>query len=182
MRVKKLGYGMGKKDFEAANCVRAFWGEDKRSAAGPNGTVAELSCNLDDMTGEAIGFACQRLLKAGAKDVFTVPVQMKKGRPGVLLICVCAETEADAFAALLLQYTTTFGVRKASLSRYTLERQMDTLQTPWGEVRVKKGKGYGVEKSKLEYEDVAKAAQKYGKSVSELEQQIWQQMGQGEEA
>ena len=80
MRVERIGYGMGRKDFPAANCVRALLGETEDSAE----DVLELACNLDDMTPEAIGFALERLLEAGALDAWTTPIGMKKSRPGVL--------------------------------------------------------------------------------------------------
>jgi uncharacterized protein (TIGR00299 family) protein len=173
MRVSKTGYGMGKKDFEAANCVRVFIGETGAHEGGPNGYAAELHCNVDDMTGEALGFACHTLLEAGARDVFTTAADMKKDRPGVLLTCVCDAEKADMFASLMLKHTTTFGVRKTVLTRYMLERKIETKQTPLGEVRLKTGKGYGVIKSKLEYEDVAALAKKHGCSIGEMEKRIW---------
>src|SRR5699024_82380 len=80
MRVEKIGYGMGKKDFEAANCLRAMLGETQEGRE----TIAQLCCNLDDMTPEALGFVQERLWEAGALDVTTTPVGMKKNRPGVL--------------------------------------------------------------------------------------------------
>jgi uncharacterized protein (TIGR00299 family) protein len=173
MRVNKIGYGMGKKDFEAANCVRVFLGESGEYAGGPNGYAAQLQCNIDDMTGEALGFACRQLMAAGARDVFTTAAGMKKDRPGVLLTCVCDPAKANYFAALLLRYTTTFGVRKAVLSRYMLERESAVKQTSFGKVRLKTGKGYGVTKAKLEYEDVAALARERDCPVGEMEHRIW---------
>ena len=181
MRVKRIGYGMGKKDFEAANCVRAFWGESDGRGSGPNGYVAELQCNVDDMTGEALGFACQTLIEAGARDVFTAAAGMKKDRPGVLLTCVCDVNKADAFAALILRHTTTFGVRKTVFHRYMLEREIKSLQTPFGNVRMKTGKGYGVTKSKLEYEDVAALAREHNCSIGEMERRIWDNLESSED-
>jgi uncharacterized protein (TIGR00299 family) protein len=179
MRVEKTGYGMGAKDFAAANCVRVFRGEctqectqestqlsaDETQRA--NNAVAELCCNLDDMSGEAIGHAAQILLREGALDVFTTPVQMKKGRPGVLLTCLCVPAEAKRFAALLLKHTSSFGVRETLCARYILSRSVTEKQTPLGPVRVKRGEGYGVAKAKPEYEDVAAAAEKNGLSFTE---------------
>jgi len=93
MRAAQIGYGMGKKDFEAANCVRAFFGETDTENG--DDEVLELRCNLDDMTGEAIGFAQDRLLEGGALEVFTTAVGMKKSRPGVLLTCLCREAQRE---------------------------------------------------------------------------------------
>jgi uncharacterized protein (TIGR00299 family) protein len=177
MRVAKVGYGMGAKDFPAVlSCVRAFFGESADAdATRTNDTVAELCCNLDDMTGEAIAHAAQRLLAAGALDVFTVPAQMKKGRPGVLLTCLCAPAEAERFAALMLAHTTSFGVRKTLCDRYLLARAVAEKQTRLGSVRIKRGEGYGVAKSKPEYEDIAALAEKNGISFMKAVDDILQE-------
>ena len=126
MAAEKIGYGMGKKDFPAANCLRAFWGESARVLP----RVAELKCNLDDMTPEAIGFAVGALLDAGALDAFTESIYMKKNRPAVLLTCLCAEADAEKFARLMLAHTTTLGVRKSVQERYTLVSHIETARTP----------------------------------------------------
>jgi uncharacterized protein (TIGR00299 family) protein len=153
MSITKTGIGLGKKDFDPyCNCVRLFWGE---AAGGANDAVAELRCNLDDMTGEEIGFAAGVLFKEGALDVFATPVQMKKNRPGVLLTLLCPVADADRFAALMLKHTTTFGVRKTVCERYILERSVEKRVTPYGEIAVKTGRGYGVCKEKAEYDSVA---------------------------
>jgi uncharacterized protein (TIGR00299 family) protein len=172
MRVEKTGYGMGTKDFPAANCLRAFWGDSAGDAAGAGDAVAELCCNLDDMTGEAVAHAAQTLLQEGALDVFTIPVQMKKGRPGVLLTCLCAPAEAERFAALMLKYTTSFGVRQTLCVRHVLARSTEERPTRLGPVRFKQGEGYGVVRSKPEYEDVAAAAKKSGLSFTEAANRI----------
>jgi len=169
MRVGKIGYGMGKKDFEAANCVRAFIGEIWEYQGGPNSQVAELRCNVDDMTGEALGYACRLLLKEGARDVFITPAQMKKDRPGSLITCICDVSQSDRFAELMLKHTTTFGVRKTLCGRYTLTRETIEIDTPYGAIRVKTGHGYGVDRVKFEYEDIAASAEKYGLSLAQVE-------------
>jgi len=173
MSVSAIGYGMGKKDFEAANCVRAMLGE-AGSAGGPNGEIAELTCNLDDMTGEALGFALEALLMEGALDAFIVPIQMKKSRPGQMLVCLCNQSDADRLAKAMLKYTTSFGVRRTSCTRYMLDRRFETVATPFGAIRKKTGTGYGVEKSKFEYEDAAVVARKQNISVSEVIQTLLQ--------
>ncbi|MDE6880387.1 MAG: nickel pincer cofactor biosynthesis protein LarC, partial [Oscillospiraceae bacterium] len=111
------GYGCGTKDFPRANCLRAFLLETAETAGGPNDAVTELKANIDDMTGEALGFALERLLAAGALDVSYVPAQMKKNRPGVLLTCLCRPADADRLAAEILRHTATFGVRRTDCSR-----------------------------------------------------------------
>ena len=92
-----IGYGMGKKELEAANCVRAFWGETQETG----GDVRELSCNLDDMTAEAIAFAMETLLAAGALDVWTTPITMKKSRLGTMLSLLCREEDRQKLVEVL---------------------------------------------------------------------------------
>ena len=166
MAVEKIGYGMGKKDFPRANCVRAFWGETTERPK--TDTVVELECNLDDMTGEALAFASEELLCAGARDVFTTPIFMKKGRPAYRLSCICTAEQADEMAALLFRHTTTLGVRKKTCARYVLDRTVETVQTPFGEARCKTASGYGVEKRKLEYEDAARLAREHDVPLSAI--------------
>ena len=154
MRTQAVGYGCGKKDFEAANCVRAMLGE-----AGDGGDqVAVLSCNLDDMTAEALGFAVERLFEAGALDAYTVPAGMKKSRPGVLLQAICRIQDRQAVTEALFRHTTTLGIRESVSRRYVLERSVQALDTPWGPVRRKESSGYGVSRVKYEYEDLARIA------------------------
>ena len=109
MRVEKTGYGMGKKDFEAANCVRAMLGQTPEEST----TIAQLACNLDDMTPEALGFAQERLWEAGALDVTTAPIGMKKNRPGVQLTCLCRLEDREKLVSVLFAHTTTLGVRES---------------------------------------------------------------------
>ena len=163
LKVEKIGYGMGTKDFEVANCVRALLAE----TVGEGDMVVELSCNLDDMTPERIGFAMERLFEAGALDVYTVPVGMKKSRPGVMLCVMCREAARDEMVRLVFQHTTTLGVRETRSRRYTLQRSIETRTLPCGEVRVKRSEGYGVTRCKVEYEDLARIAREKGVSIEE---------------
>lgn len=183
MLTERIGYGMGKKEFPAANCVRAFLGETAEQISGTDrignaffGTedvIAELNCNLDDMTPEAIGYAMELLLESGALDVFTVPVGMKKNRPGVLLVCICKKEDADKMAERMLLHTSTLGVRKKVCCRCKLERSMETLQTVFGQVRVKKAVlPDGTEKRKPEYEDVAAIARRTGLSFAKVTEEV----------
>ena len=163
MAVKKIGYGMGKKDFTAANCVRAMLGETEDETD----TVTELSCNVDDMTGEEIGFAMERLFEGGAHEVYTVPIGMKKSRPGTLLRVMCALQDRDRMIGLIYKYTSTIGVRETLTKRYILNRSVAAVPTRFGEVRVKRSAGYGTEKKKYEYEDRARIARENGLSLRE---------------
>ena len=168
MRVQSIGYGMGSKDFEAANCVRALLGERSGSA----GSVVELSCNVDDMTGEQLGFAMERLLEAGALDVYQAPIGMKKSRPGVLLRVLCRPEDRETLAAAMFRHTSTLGIREAELGRYVLDRLIETLETPWGPVRRKTAAGYGVTRSKYEYEDLARIAAQRGVGIAQVQAEL----------
>ena len=164
MAVTAIGYGMGKKDFPAPNCVRAMVGETADRAD----EILELSCNLDDMTGEAIGFAMEQLLSAGALDVFTAPIGMKKSRPGIMLTVICRPEDKEALLPLIFRHTTTLGVRENRLRRYILDRKTETVQTPYGPVREKIATGYGVERKKYEFEDVARLARENDLSLKDI--------------
>jgi len=164
MTVSSIGYGMGTKDFEAANCVRAFLGYTEESAD----AVSEICCNLDDMTPEAIGFVQELLFKAGALDVFTVSIGMKKSRPGILLCCISSREQCDFLANLILRHTTTLGVRISESRRIVLERSQSIKETSYGPVRIKTATGNGIEKSKPEYDDVAKIAGDNDMTISDV--------------
>ena len=197
MTVSRIGYGMGTKDFPAANCVRAFLGtsETNKKTATVKAALldqqqvhdgdpqqnqrqaqpvdlltdlAELSCNLDDMSGEAIAFAQDKLWENGALDVFTTPIQMKKNRPGVLLSCLCRPQLADTLAAQMLQHTSTLGVRKLFWQRYEMQSSFASRQTPYGAIRIKHSEGYGICKSKPEYADLAQAASLHQVSLADV--------------
>lgn len=172
MSVERIGYGMGKKDFSVANCVRAFLGEGE--SISPD--VVEIVCNLDDMTGEELGFAVETLLASGALDVYLTPVQMKKNRPGQVLTCLVKPEDEEKIATLMLKHTTSFGVRSSGWRRYTLERSVKPVQTEYGTVRVKTGRGFGVTKSKAEYEDLSKLARESGKGILEMKRQLYKNL------
>jgi uncharacterized protein (TIGR00299 family) protein len=168
MRVQKIGYGMGTKNFKSVNCLRTFLGETENSNNKINDRIVQLQCNLDDMTGEAVGFAINLLLREGALDVFSIPIQMKKNRPAVLLTCISSEYKAHFFAELMLRHTTTFGVRQTVCDRYTLKHEILTKQTLFGNIRIKIGEGYSIKKFKPEYDDIAAAAHLNNVSFSEV--------------
>lgn len=164
MKTTDIGYGMGKKDFSAANCIRTMLGETE--SAGD--IIVELNCNVDDMTGEAIGFAMEELFAAGALEVYTIPIGMKKSRPGTLLCVMCRPEDKEKMVKQLFLHTTTIGIRESSFRRYTLDRSVETVQTPYGGIRRKVSTGYGVTRQKYEYEDLAKAARDNDLSVSQI--------------
>ena len=168
MRTEAIGYGMGKKDFPAANCVRALLGETRDQTD----LVVELSCNLDDMGAEDIGFAMEQLLAAGALDVYTLPIGMKKNRPGTMLRVMCAPADRERMAELIFRHTTTLGIREQEIRRRTLERRTETVDTPLGTVRVKRAAGYGAARQKIEYEDLARLAREQEMSLAEVRRRL----------
>ena len=122
--------------------------------------VCELECNIDDMTAEEIAFAAERIMAAGAKDAVITPVVMKKGRPAWLFTVMCRddEVEKERFARLIFRYTTTIGLREVISERYILDRESLTVETPYGTVRYKHVSGYGTDRAKAEYDDLAAIA------------------------
>ncbi len=168
LTLEKAGYGMGSKDFEAANCLRALWGETPEKAD----EVLELRCNLDDMSPEALGFAQEQLWQAGALDVYTAALGMKKNRPGTLLVTLCRLADREEMLRLLFRHTTTLGVREVRCERSTLTRRMETADTEYGPVRVKVSQGWGVTRRKAEYEDLARIAREKGVSIEDVRAKV----------
>lgn len=193
MTVSSIGYGMGTKDFGKANCVRLLLGETGQQEAAFITTgestsnrlqdqvtglacnpdelkdqVTELACNLDDMTAEGIGFAMDCLLEAGALDVYTIAINMKKNRPGTMLCVLTKEEKKEEMIRLLFKHTTTIGIRETVMHRSILKRETETIHTPCGAVRCKKVSGYGTERQKLEYEDLARIAREQNLSLSDV--------------
>jgi uncharacterized protein (TIGR00299 family) protein len=168
LTVERSGFGMGTRDYERVNGLRAIVGE----AAERLPRVAELRCNLDDIRAEDLAFAQELLLERGALDVYTLPLGMKKGRAGVMLGCLCEEERREEFAALMLRHTPTLGLRVYHPERITLSRRTETVETQFGELRVKYAQGRGVEKSKPEFDDLKRMALESGLSLDELRRRL----------
>lgn len=167
--VERIGYGMGSKDFPMANCVRAMLGSTVEQ---PEDTVLELQCNLDDMTPEDIGFAVETLLEAGALDVYTTAIGMKKNRPGVLLSVLCRPEHREKMVELLFRHTTTLGIRETAHRRYILSRSASEQETPWGAVTVKRAEGWGIRREKPEFDRLREIAKKENLSMAEVRGKI----------
>lgn len=163
-----VGYGMGKKDFAMANCLRAVLGESGEA----EDSILELSCNLDDMTGEDIGFAMERLLEAGAPEVFTTPIYMKKNRPAVMLTVLCRQEQREQMVRLIFRHTTTLGIRETLRRRATLTRREEQVMTPYGPVSCKISQGWGVSRRKPEYEDLARLAREKDIPIHQLRETL----------
>ena len=163
MAVERVGVGCGHRELAGrANVVRAFLGNAHTSEGAANDRIVELKANIDDMTGEDLAFACDRLRDAGAKDVSIVPATMKHGRPGQMLVVLAAAADADTLAAAILRETSTFGVRRVDCTRYALERSVGRGEEG---IRIKTGEGYGTIKSKPEFSDRAAAALRDGRPI-----------------
>ena len=167
MRTQKIGYGFGRKEFKTLNAVRAFLAETQ-----DDGEVTELVCNIDDMTPEEIGFAQETLMSAGALDVYTVNAQMKKNRPGFLFNVMCRTQDKEKMIALVFRHTTTLGIRETVSRRHALDRSFSAQETDSGTIRIKRSVGYGTERTKAEYEDLARIAREEGISLFEARKKL----------
>ncbi len=159
-RIESLGVGLGSRELaDRPNALRLLLTTEATAGGGPWRRVAVLECQLDDTTGEAIGYAAESLLEAGALDVFATSVQMKKSRPGVALTVICRPERSSQVAERLLLETCSLGCRRTVVDRLEAERSTSTVTTPFGEVRVKQaavaGRHLG---SAPEYEDVRRIA------------------------
>lgn len=159
MTLRATGCGIGSREFSRPNCLQSFWGEADDLS---HSMLTELVCNLDDMTPEALAFACTELMSAGALDAYTVPGTMKKGRSGHVLTVLCQPEDHTRLAAQILRLTTTNGVRVRQCEKITLAVSSRTVQTPYGAVRIKTAQGDGILRSKPEYDDVACLARENG--------------------
>jgi uncharacterized protein (TIGR00299 family) protein len=170
---QRIGYGLGARENKTRpNVLRAVLCETTATASAHDwetDTVAVLQTNLDDANAELLGAFAEMALARGALDVFHTPIQMKKNRPGVLLTLLCAETDADKFAELVLKETTAFGVRRHLAERRKLRREFVTLKTPFGDVTVKLGKLDGrVVQAAPEYESCKRAAEQAGVPLKQV--------------
>ncbi len=134
MTIERIGYGAGTRDFqEQANILRLLVGQTSENAPADE-QLWMIETNLDDAPGELVGYCTERLLSAGALDVYTTPVQMKKNRPGVVVSVLCQPADIMTLEAILFSETTTLGVRRWPVSRRRLERQSHSVETPWGAI------------------------------------------------
>ncbi len=162
MTIEKSGYGAGTRDFSGhANVLRLTIGESRAEFAGhvSSETISVLEANIDDLNPQVFGYVVDRLLAEGALDVFAVPVQMKKNRPGMLLTVLSKQEDASALTRLIFTETSTLGVRRREEQRQVLARKWITVGTRWGDVRLKVASMNGtVTNYAPEYEDCRKLA------------------------
>jgi uncharacterized protein (DUF111 family) len=134
MTIERIGYGAGTRDFsEQANILRLLVGHTSENAPADE-QLWMIETNLDDAPGELVGYCTERLLAAGALDVYTTAVHMKKNRPGVVISVLCQPAEIMALEAIMFAETTTLGVRRWPVSRRRLNRQPHVVETPWGAI------------------------------------------------
>lgn len=163
--IQKIGIGAGKRQYECSGILRAMIiSESTEQAKGRNpkaenqetkDTIIKMETNIDDCSGEVLGFVMERLMKAGARDVHYVPVFMKKNRPAWVLNVICKEEDMETLQNIIFEETTTIGIRYSRMERTILPRETRTLPTPWGEVQVKVCTLNGKEQLYPEYESVA---------------------------
>jgi pyridinium-3,5-bisthiocarboxylic acid mononucleotide nickel chelatase len=160
MKSPKAGYGAGSRDFPGhANVLRLTVGESESEAKTSVDSIAVLEANLDDLNPQVFGYVMDRLLEEGALDVFAVPVQMKKSRPGILLTVLCRPADAEKLTRLIFAETTTLGVRRREEQRQILARRWVDVSTRWGSIRVKIANMNGaVTNYAPEYEDCRRIA------------------------
>jgi uncharacterized protein (TIGR00299 family) protein len=162
MTVQRVGYGFGQKKLPWANCLRLLLGERANIADTERDEVVVLASNIDNMTGEALGWLMDRLLSAGALDVSYTPIQMKKSRPAAQLTVLAMPDDAERLSNLILRESATLGVRMSRMERRKAGRREETIETPLGEVRVKlKLLGERVVAATPEYEDCRVLAERH---------------------
>ncbi len=165
MKINNIGYGAGTKDFDIPNVMRIFIGENDEKKID---RVISLEFNVDDCSGESIGYLMEKTLQNGALDIFYTPVQMKKNRPGVMVTVLCKHQDEDNIVRLLLSESTTLGIRRNEITRYILPREIVIVATPLGDIRVKTTTFEGIKKFAPEYEDCKKIAENSNIPLTEV--------------
>lgn len=168
-RVLKTGVGAGKRAYERPSLLRVMLIE---ADGGAGDSLTLLETNVDDCTGEALGFVMEQLLNAGARDVFYTPIFMKKNRPAYLLSVLCADDDREKLETLIFNHTTTIGIRRMSVARTTLSRRPGKVQTSFGEIDVKYYDAPDGTRASPEYESVAAICRATGQSWQSVTEQL----------
>jgi len=171
--IERVGYGFGRKQFPWPNCLRLCLGQARDSlqhaVQADTDWVTVIESNIDNMTGELLGGLMDRLLSAGALDVSYTPIQMKKGRPAVMVTVICQLEEGDAMAGLLLSESSTLGVRISQVQRLKAQRTFENIETPLGSLQVKvKRLGGRIISATPEYEECQRLAHEKGLSLEDV--------------
>lgn len=171
--IEKIGMGAGKRSYERPSILRAFIIEETEDFSSMNSdSVCKLETNIDDSTGEALGFVMEELLKNGALDVHFVPCFMKKNRPAQILCVLCKPSDRKKIEKIIFEHTSTIGIRRSVMSRTVLNRKEIQLETPYGKISAKEAEGNGVHRISPEYESVAQIVRKTGRPFSEVYNEI----------
>ncbi len=167
MTIGTIGYGPGTREGQTLpNVLRVIIGQ--AGGDGDTDQITVLETNVDDASAEMVGHCMERLFEAGALDVYSVPIHMKKSRSGILLTVLCRNDQVDAMERILFAETTTFGVRRYSVQRSKMIRRHETVLTSFGEIRMKVGRRTGVVTASPEYEDCRAAARQHGVALREV--------------
>jgi uncharacterized protein (TIGR00299 family) protein len=178
MTIERAGYGAGTREFaDHPNILRLTVGEAVAANISLE-PIAVLEANLDDLSPQVLAYAMERLVAEGALDVFSVPVQMKKNRPGALLTVLAKPEDADRLTKLMFAETTTLGVRRRNEQRRVLERRWETVATAWGPVRIKIANMNGtVSNYAPEYEDCRALAEKHHVPLKKVMEEALRRFG-----
>lgn len=167
--VKKTGMGAGKRSYDRPSMLRAMLLED---VSGERDLIYKLETNIDDCTGESLGYTLERLMEAGARDVHYIPVYMKKNRPAYQLNVICAGEDIERMEEIIFRETTTIGIRRVPMERTVLRREARTVQTPLGDAQVKVCRYGGMERYFPEYDSVTALCRIHGRNYQEVYQMI----------
>ncbi|MBQ7745860.1 MAG: nickel pincer cofactor biosynthesis protein LarC [Spirochaetia bacterium] len=163
--VEKVGMGAGKRNYRIPSILRAMV---ISSSEAQQDVIYKLETNIDDSTGEALGFVMERLFECGARDVHYIPCYMKKNRPGWLLTVICDPKDVSTMEEIIFANTTTIGIRHIAMERTVLERQIEEIDTPWGKVKTKGVLINGKKRLYPEYDSIAAICRRTGKPFFEV--------------
>jgi pyridinium-3,5-bisthiocarboxylic acid mononucleotide nickel chelatase len=172
MKIEKIGYGAGTRDYpKFPNALRAIIGELEEDADHTPATVTVIEANIDDLNAQVFGYLMEKALAAGALDIFYTPVQMKKNRPGVLLTLLCNPPDRERMTEIIFRETTTLGVRYRNEQREILRREFVTVETEYGQIRIKVSRAQNGQVMNVspEFEDCRAAAEKQGVGLRDVQ-------------
>lgn len=171
-RIVKIGIGAGKREYERPSMVRAMLIEEEKGSGQEETTIYKLESNIDDCTGENLGYVMERLMASGARDVNYIPVYMKKNRPAYQMNVICKEEDVGRLEQIIFEETTTIGIRRIKVERSILKRRLENYQTSLGEIQVKVCGETGKERCYPEYESLVRICKETEKSYQEVYRQV----------
>ncbi|MPW26069.1 nickel pincer cofactor biosynthesis protein LarC [Alkalibaculum sp. M08DMB] len=174
-KIRKIGIGAGTKDFLKANILRGFF-IDEIIKKNNEETITILECNVDDITGEELGFALEILLEQGALDAYFTPIYMKKNRPSYMFSVICNNDDCELMKKLIFKHTSTLGIRVHNYRRYIMNRRLEDFNSSLGQVRIKIGTYKDIIKRTIEYEDAKNIAKTNNMSVGNVLKTIYSEL------